>query len=247
MRASECAELESLRALFAIPSAAGAIREAGGAAAVRADGAPGRELNRIVGLYDLALLDELAALYEGGRFWVALDPAAGLDDELAARGFTRDGAWQKFERGVEPVAARTDLEAVDARAPEDFAAVIAANWRLPPPVTEWMAALVGRPAWHCFVAYDGAQPVASGVLFQAEDAGWLGVASTLPSHRGRGAQSAILAARIERAAELGIRLLVTETGAPQHGEPSPSYRNILRAGFQPTYVRPNYASPSAGS
>lgn len=247
MRASERAEVESLRSFFGIPGAAGAIREAGGAVAVRADGAPGRELNRIVGLSDLSFLRELTALYEGGRFWVALDPTAELDDAITDRGFTSDGAWQKFERGVEPVAARTDLDVADARAPEDFAEVITANWSLPPPVSAWMAALVGHPAWHCFVAYDGAQPVASGVLFQAEDTGWLGIASTLPSHRGRGAQSAILAARIERAGQLGLRLLVTETGAPEDGPPEQSYRNILRAGFEPTYVRPNYASPSTGS
>ena len=29
------------------------------------------------------------------------------------------------------------------------------------------------------------------------------------------------------------------------GQPGPSYRNILRAGFRETYVRPNYASPGA--
>jgi GNAT superfamily N-acetyltransferase len=247
MRAGERIELESLRSFFANSAARGVIREAGGAVAVRADGTPGRVLNRVVGLYDLGVLEELVGIYVGRQFWISLDPAAGLDDELVARGFVRDGAWQKFERGVEPVAARTDLVIDEARTPEDFGAVIAATWGLPPPERSWLSALVELPSWHCFVGYDGGQPVAGGVLFEAEDAGWLGIASTLPSHRGRGAQGAILAARIARAAQLGLRRLATETDAPEGEEPNQSYRNILRAGFERSYVRPNYASTSSGS
>jgi hypothetical protein len=54
--------------------------------------------------------------------------------------------------------------------------------------------------------------------------------------------SSFLAARIDRARELGLRLLATESGAPLDGEPGPSYRNILRAGFEPAYIRPNYTA-----
>jgi hypothetical protein len=35
-------------------------------------------------------------------------------------------------------------------------------------------------------------------------------------------------------------VLVTETGAPVDGRPGGSYRNIVRAGFEPQYVRANY-------
>jgi GNAT superfamily N-acetyltransferase len=248
MRAGERVELESLRSFFGIPGAPGTIRESGDAVAVRADGTRGRALHRIVGIYDLVVLEELAGIYAERKFWVSLDPAAGLDDELVERGFVPDGAWQKFERGVEPAGvSRTDLVIDDARAPDDFGAVIAATWGLPPPERSWMSALVALPRWHCFVGYDGAQPVAGGALFEAEDTGWLGTASTLPSHRGRGAQGAILAARIARAAQLGLRRVVTETDAPEEGGPNQSYRNILRAGFEPSYLRPNYTSASAGS
>ena len=37
-------------------------------------------------------------------------------------------------------------------------------------------------------------------------------------------------------------MLVTETGQPVDGRPGPSYRNIVRAGFEPAYVRQNYLS-----
>jgi GNAT superfamily N-acetyltransferase len=73
-------------------------------------------------------------------------------------------------------------------------------------------------------------------FYAAGDVGWLGIASTLAEFRGRGAQSALLAARVARAHRLGLRLLVTETET--------SYGNVLRAGFGERYVRPNYLRPA---
>jgi GNAT superfamily N-acetyltransferase len=244
MRAGERAELEAFRDW--VEAAQGERIEsasAGSALAVRSAAYPTRELNRILGLYDLDALDELAPFYRDAGFWVSLDPEADLDDELLARGFVPDYAWQKFERGLEPVEARTDLRVVEAETPMDFGRTFAAGYGVPPAVAEFAAAVVGRPGWHCFVAYDGRDPAAVGALFESGDAGWLGAAATLPSHRGRGAQSAILAARVERARERGLGVLVTETGVPRDGQPGASFRNIVRSGFEPTYVRPNYASP----
>jgi GNAT superfamily N-acetyltransferase len=243
MRDGERAELEAMRDWVAAAGEPLEAAEARGAVALRSRAFPARELNRILGLYDLAALDELAPFYGSARFWVALDPAAGLDDALRERGFAPDYAWQKFARGVEPLAARTDLHVADAETPADFGAAFAGGYGLPDSLRQFAAAVVGRPGWHCFVAYDAGRPVASGALFESGDLGWLGAAATLPSHRGLGAQGAILAARIERARERGLRVLVTETGVPQDGTAGASYRNIVRSGFEPTYVRPNYASP----
>ena len=63
-----------------------------------------------------------------------------------------------------------------------------------------------------------------------------------PEHRRKGAQNAILAARIDAAAAVGCEVVATETGEPGGGEPGGSWRNIARAGFEPQYVRPNYLS-----
>ena len=76
--------------------------------------------------------------------------------------------------------------------------------------------------------------------------GWLGAAGTLPEFRRRGAQGAILAARIEAGRQAGCETLVTETGEPVDGRPGGSYRNIVRAGFEPVYVRQNYLSSEQG-
>src|SRR5436190_44559 len=111
------------------------------------------------------------------------------------------------------------------------------------PLDELAANIGGRPAWSCYVAYDGEEPAGAGALFVHGDVGWLGFAATRPRLRGRGAQSAILAARIEDARKQGCSTVTTETGAIEEGRPSNSYRNILRAGFREAGVRANYRAP----
>lgn len=248
MRESERVELEGVRAFAAAapPSARVATAEVGGVLAVRC-GAWGeaKEVNRILGLSTLEQLDELEPFYGGARFWISVDPATGLAGALEARGLRPDYPWQKFERGTEPLAGRTELSVRKADEPEHFGRVFAAGYGMPEPGAEWAAGVVGTVGWSCFVAYDGAEPVASGALFASGRTGWLGFAATVPAARGRGAQTAILSARIDRARELGLTLLVTETGVPRPEGPGPSYRNILRAGFRETYVRPNFVRSSA--
>jgi GNAT superfamily N-acetyltransferase len=240
----EIGELEAFRDLFAAGSDVGERREAGRALAFRvASVSAARELNRILGLERLDQLDALAPLYEGNPFWVSLDPAAGLDAALLERGFAADYPWQKFEREPGRVSAETSLRVDETDEP--FGDVFARAYGMPAAFASWIGRLPGRPGWHCLAAYDGDEPVATGALFVTGEIGWLGMGATLPSHRGRGAQNALLAARITLAAELGLELVVTETGAPRDGQAVPSYRNILRAGFRETYLRPNYASPAA--
>ena len=76
---------------------------------------------------------------------------------------------------------------------------------------------------------------------------WLGLGTTLASHRRHGAQAALLARCLNEAAVRGARVAVTETGERQPDKPGVSYRNILRAGFQEMYLRQNYMSPSMWS
>jgi GNAT superfamily N-acetyltransferase len=169
---------------------------------------------------------------------------------LEAQGFTPGYAWAKFERGLEqPSRGATELRVAEAQGgaeAEAFADVFVRAYGTPEIFREWVARLPGRPGWHCFLAYAGDEPAATGALYVEDGVGWLGAAGTLPEHRRKGAQNAILSARIEAAAEAGCEVLVTETGGVEEGRPSNSYRNILRAGFEFLYVRPNYlSSPDA--
>jgi hypothetical protein len=243
MRATEYAELAAMADLFSVapPELDARLGRSGEAIAIRVAVLPQVvEVNRILGLSSLRELDELEDLYEGDGVVVSLDPEAGLDEALSARGYEPGYPWHKFERGLEPLEARTELSIEDARSPRDFGLTVAGGFGLPEPAADWLALAAGRDGWHCFVGYDGAEPVTAGALFAAGESGWFGLGATLPAARGRGGQGGLFAARIARARELGLKTLVTETGAPRDGAPGPSYRNMLGAGFEVVYERPNY-------
>lgn len=111
------------------------------------------------------------------------------------------------------------------------------------PLDRWFAALCTRPGWACFGAFDSDRLVGTGASYVADRIGWLGAAGTLPEARGRGAQSAILAARIRAAGEASARVLATETVDRVDGEAGPSFRNVVRAGFEETYVQQWWVPP----
>jgi len=217
-----------------------------------------RLMNHVVGLGDdgPVLDDDLDAIERfygdlGAAYAVAVTPGAHAEDlvrRLGGRRYVEDYGWVKFRRGVEaPPSASTDLrvELIGPERAEAFGAIVAAAFPMPDGSAPWLAGIVGRPGWSCFLALDGDEPAGAGALYVDGDQGWVTLGATLPAHRGRGAQSAILAARIRLAARLGCTTLVTETGEATEGRVANSYRNILRAGFAPAYVRPNYRSPEA--
>ena len=92
------------------------------------------------------------------------------------------------------------------------------------------------------MAWAGDEPAGCGALYVEPPLAWLGMAATRPTHRRQGAQSAVLLARVEAARALGADALFTETGAAAGDGPGPSYRNIQRAGFRESYLRPNWQS-----
>jgi len=215
-----------------------------------------RMLNHVVGLGVAApaperAIDQIDDFYRsaGGRYAVGLSPDARPNDlpaRLRARGFQSDLAWVKFARAVQPLPPeRTDLAIteVEPAGAREFGHVVMEGFGLPEWAGDWLAGVVGRPGWTCYLARDGDAPVAAAGLYAAEAVAWLGLGATLPEHRGRGAQGALIARRIARAGELGCAMVVTETGAPVEGRPGPAYRNILRSGFSARYQRPNWRSP----
>jgi hypothetical protein len=260
MQPAEAGELAAMRALFAAaPPELGAVaEEIGGALCISLPAAPTSAMfNRALGLgLDAPATEEsLAAIDDffrarGVEYCVALAPDARPEELVAwitRRGLAPGYAWAKFARGVdEPTEAETALRVEEVSDGADFAGVFTRAYGTPAFFEPWIARLPGRPGWHCFVAYAGAEPAATGALYVEDGVGWLGAAGTLPEHRRKGAQNAILAARIRAAAEAGCHAVVTETGALQEGRPSNSYRNIVRAGFEFLYERANLlSSPEA--
>ncbi|HVY31084.1 MAG TPA: GNAT family N-acetyltransferase [Polyangiaceae bacterium] len=98
-----------------------------------------------------------------------------------------------------------------------------------------MARCVGA---HCFIAELDGAPVAAGIVAIQNGVAVLGGASTLPAARRQGAQAALLQARLEYAAELGVDLAML-VAAPG----SSSQRNAERKGFRPAYVRSKWVRP----
>ena len=115
---------------------------------------------------------------------------------------------------------------------------------MPASMVPWLARLVGRSGWHCYLTRDGDESAGAGALFVDGEHAWLGFGATRPPFRKRGSQSALFHRRIADAALHGARHVSTETGVPQPGQPAPSYANILRAGFEVAYVRPNWSERS---
>jgi GNAT superfamily N-acetyltransferase len=147
-----------------------------------------------------------------------------------------------FERAPLPApAVRTPLtlgEVTNDDA-DEWAAVVTAGYGLPEESATRLAAAPGSGGWTAFLARDGDEPAAAAAVWVDPPAAYFGFAATLPAHRGKGAQGALFAARIERALALGCTTLVTETGELRDGSPSSSYRNILRLGFEPRHVVAN--------
>lgn len=253
-RAIERAELQGTHDMFvaAPPHLAEehGIRHAriGTAACIACAALPGnRMFNHVLGLEDAGDLEEITEWYGAcGEWFVAATPGAGLEPGLEQRGFERDYAWAKFSRPAAAApGAATDLtiEEVGPEHGPELGRIAATAFGLPAWTGEWLAALPGRPGWHCFVAFDGESPAATGSMYVSGEVAWLGLGATDPEFRRRGAQGALLAARIALAGELGCAWVTTETGEAVEERPSNSYRNITRAGFVERYVRPNHRAP----
>ena len=197
-------------------------------------------------------LDEALGFLRGVQAYVTVAPEAApadLGDRLAARGLAPDRGWTKFSRSTaDPPQASTELrvERDEPRRRLRRGRRRAAS-SVPDLFLDWLRRLPGRDGWQCFVAFDGDAPAAAGALYVTGEVGWIGIGATIPEQRGKGGQSALLAARIQAAADAGCEVVVTETGEPVDGQPNGSYRNIVRAGFEPQYVRPNYLSATAAS
>lgn len=215
-------------------------------------------LNLLLGAAETPTAEHLeaAARWAEGRGvapYVPLTPGLSGSDAAEAwlrqSGFEPAYAWMKFVRGPHPprFPAPKGVEVVELTAPdqEPFGTIAAIGFGLPSWAADFFAHLPGRAGWRCYAARidDEAQGCAA-MLIEGEVAEF-GVAATLEGARGRGCQTALLHRRIGDAAEAGCRTLFVETGERLPDRPSTSYRNILKAGFEEAYLRPNWRRPSA--
>jgi hypothetical protein len=192
----------------------------------------------------------LEAAQRPHNYLVHVDPgtlAQAIEQRLRKRGlvpFRRD--WLVLRHDGRPAQeVETPFRIAPATRHEAgaFAEIMAAGFDGPAELLPMFAGLVERTGWHVYVAFDGPRVIAAGALFVRAGAAYLGFAATLRSHRGSGAQKALIARRLQVACALGCDSVLVETGAPVPGEPSPSLDNLRAAGFEPVFTRRNFAPP----
>ncbi|MDX5321593.1 MAG: hypothetical protein LPK45_10715 [Bacteroidota bacterium] len=214
-------------------------------------------MNRVMGigfegLPDAKQIHQFIQFYEEAgsqRFFIQLSPLsphyALLRKLLMDNGFHHHNNWVKLIRGTQPTR-RTYFPGLTVRRvksgeAEVYGAMIfrSFGWE-DERLIDWLAASVGLPDYqHHFVCEQGL-PIAASALHLEKKFGAMAFAATVPEHRGKGAQNLLLQMRIERAIELGAKYLHSETAEPSEEKPVASYRNMLRAGFNPAYVRENW-------
>jgi hypothetical protein len=140
------------------------------------------------------------------------------------------------------------IERIEGDAAEAYADVVMASFEMPAEARPLTRAVVGRPDWGHSLGFGGEMPVSAGATYVADGVAWLGYGATLEPFRGRRAQSAIFAARLRDARDLGCGWAITETGAESESDPgNHSYRNMVRLGFRLAYERQNWVRlPDAG-
>lgn len=164
-----------------------------------------------------------AHLTEGSRF-VKL----GCDVENAA---AAAGGGAALDPGLR-------VGPVESHHAREWAEVMTATFGFTTPaITDMAASCVGKPNWRQYAVWEEMRIIAVGSIFVHGDCAGMFGGGTLPEARGRGAQSALLAARARAAQAAGCRWLVAETGAESPGEHNTSLHNMLRAGFEPLYER----------
>ncbi len=212
-------------------------------------------MNRVVGVTTpdgLAPrdLDEIVKMYEAAqarRYAIQVCPTAQSPQfvqSLKDNEFVLFNHWTKLHRPAHreiPDPEHTlQVERIGADRADEFAAICVPSFGWPTPLKRWVAALVGRPGWHHYLAYEDGLAVATGALHVKDGIGWMGFAATDPGHRKHGAQSSLIARRLHDALDLSCKQIVVETAQDRPDKPNPSTHNLLRFGFEVAYERPNY-------
>lgn len=258
VQALEQAEAEACRSytLAAPPGVATelglAVRTIGSGVAVRAEALDILMYNRVFALgvgvtAREAEIDDAVAFFRATRLprcMVQVAPGAAPDafaGWVATRGFYQHNHWLRLYRPTTAIELPEDprVRPIGPEHAEAFARTDAEAFGHPLTMVPWLAATVGRNGWHHFGAFEDGEPAGFGALFVAGRAAWFGFACTRASHRRRGIYSALIAARLRAAADLGCEFSSVETADDTPEKPNPSTHNLRRMEFVDAYRRPN--------
>jgi GNAT superfamily N-acetyltransferase len=199
--------------------------------------------NRVVGfsIKDADHLDSIIAHYEEEKLNCQIDltPDVATPELLSLlhqRGFCYRGGLPVFRGKPERCAAtKISVKHANDEATIQAALDLDALFSRKPPSEEERhfkaRYLLEHPEFQLFIAFIEEQPAALASLYILGAEAHFANAHTLPVHRGKGCQQALLQHRIDVAARAGCQLAVTEAffGTASH-------RNIERAGFRMAYI-----------
>lgn len=172
------------------------------------------------------------------KFFVWLSPGPEME---IVRGWLRSAGlsrvpWVRYPTLVRdisgPLPFETDL-VVRQVTPDEIAAACQTLGE-----TMWPGYLrsAGKDDFFHYMAFDIMRPVATAALAVFDGMAYLLSASTAEADRKRGAQQALIAARLARAKQLGCAIQISETlNILEH-----SLRNLQRAGFREVYEKQVY-------
>ena len=242
------------------------VKESGSTLYQAATGVPGAQFNKV---FSFGVDDDVTSTsMEQAADWLRhaccersllMVPTKGADDEidrlLRANGFERfslDIAIFHMDVDEVPELSRPagiDVRRVGPDQAETFGRVLSEGLDVPV-AAAWLAAFaVGQPGVSAYLAYEGSHAIGAAALFIEGQWGWLFIAAVHPAFRNRGAQTALLARRMEDGRRAGVRTfnIGALRPAPGHADVFASYRNIERAGFKFAYNRPNYIVSAPGN
>lgn len=227
------------------------VRTFGRTTAILAHAAPTSFFNRVIGMssHDLDALGEVVAFYRerltpcridvppvkgtallSGRLramgWRAVEQQANLIARVADLTLDRRGATPVEVREVPSEDAEHFAELYD-RAYSSSTAPLLARFR-----RRSLAARIGRPGWHAYVAYLEGRLAGGGILHLADGVASLAGGATLPEFRRRGVQAALLIGRLLDARAAGCTWVVSRCASG-----SASQRNLERAGLKSAYTK----------
>lgn len=187
------------------------------------------------------------------RFSLDLSPHARpreLPGWLTDGGFRPRGSGAKLFRNAAPVSAGGASFRVEDVGPErslEWFRVISTTWSSMRSRGDWFRARVGWPGWRHYMAFDRNRPIAAASMFLHGERGRLCEAVTIPTHRRRGAQTALIARRLQDGLAAGARVFTSETAPPFPRMALVSYTNMVHAGFRLAYVRPSFVYDARGT
>jgi hypothetical protein len=196
------------------------------------------QLGHIIGFY---------REHEVSRFFLQLCPdvlSPDILELLIDTGFAYYNNWCKHIREIDKYLPLHDTDLSVVKVQPDhvdiFTRIMNESFDFGYELEDLVASTYGHPECHFYLVKDENRPVAAASMSVYGEHALLTLGGTLPEARNRGAQSLLIATRINDAIDLGCRVISTETAEDRPEKPSPSFRNMKRAGFSLAYLRPNF-------